>query len=106
MDPHRLSELRSLAYHRAIASRLREEPALLERALRRVEAWLVSGEVHPEYARQWRALLESPIDELCALLERDDEHACTLRSVTPFAGAIDPRTRWQVWRTTRDEVAG
>jgi hypothetical protein len=37
-------------YHRAVASRLRCEPDLLERARERVRAWREGGQLHPEYA--------------------------------------------------------
>jgi hypothetical protein len=35
-----------------------------------------------------------------ALVERS-EAADALRQVTPFAGVIDPRARWQIWRDVR-----
>jgi hypothetical protein len=38
MDPHRLAEQRSLAYHRAVLERLERDPSLVERARRRVRA--------------------------------------------------------------------
>jgi hypothetical protein len=31
----------------------------------------------------------------------ESEEARALRQVTPFAGAIDPRTRWRIWREVR-----
>lgn len=98
VDPHRRSQARSLAYHRAVAERLRVDPALLARARARVEGWLATGEVHSEYAARWREILASPLDGVCAALTADDDEARTLRSVTPFAGALDPRERWRIWR--------
>jgi len=53
---HRLAEERSLAYHRAVASRVVVEPTVLARARARVRGWLDSGDVHAEYARAWEAL--------------------------------------------------
>jgi hypothetical protein len=98
MDPHRLGELRSIALHREIASRIRDDAIVLERARARVAAWLVDGRVHPEHAEAWRALLAGSTEALCDALTRDDEEMRTLRSVTPFAGVVDPRTRWRIWR--------
>jgi len=57
MDPHRLAEERSVAYHGAIAERLRREPEVLERARRRVEGWLVTQAEAPFYARKWAEVL-------------------------------------------------
>jgi hypothetical protein len=28
-----------------------------------------------------------------------------LRQCTPFAGVVDPRTRWRIWRETRARTA-
>lgn len=101
MDPHRLAELRSIELHRAVAARLRRDPDVLARARARVRAWLSEDSVHRHYARAWADALELPLDELCALLVADDEHARAMRQCTPFAGAVDPRTRWRIWRDTR-----
>ncbi|HYU34547.1 MAG TPA: hypothetical protein VEW48_20540 [Thermoanaerobaculia bacterium] len=42
MDPHRLAEERSIAYHRVIAGRLRDRPEILDNARRRVQEWLAA----------------------------------------------------------------
>ena len=54
MDRHRAAELRSLAYHRAIAARLVDEPDLLSRARARVVEWARTGSTHPHYAAIWQ----------------------------------------------------
>lgn len=102
VDPHRLAERRSLALHRAIAERLRRDPSLLTAARARLERWAASGEIHPRYGQAWRELIAGPLEELCAALGRDDERMRALRQSTPFAGVIDPRTRWRIWAEVRD----
>jgi hypothetical protein len=42
MDFHRLAEERRVAYHSAIAERMRDHPEILENARQRVEGWLAS----------------------------------------------------------------
>lgn len=106
MEAHRLADVRSLAFHAAVAARLREDPRVLAMARARVAGWLTTGRVHLEYAEAWAGLLASPLDELCDSLVVDDERMQTLRSVTPFAGAIDARTRWRIWRDARVSGAG
>lgn len=101
IDPHRLAELRSLAAHRVIAERLRARPELLERARERVEEWL--REARP-YARAWRELLDREVEEIAAAITADSERARALRQSTPFAGALDPRERWQLWARVRREL--
>ncbi|MBI2388380.1 MAG: hypothetical protein HYV09_02075 [Deltaproteobacteria bacterium] len=105
MDPHQLAEARSLAYHRAVADLLARDATALTRAQRRVDGWVQTGEVHPEYAAAWRDILSRPVDDIRRILLMDDERMRTLRSVTPFAGAIDPRTRWKIWRSVREGTA-
>ena len=105
MDPHELAEERSLAYPGRVAALLREQPARLAVARDRVAAWLSKGSVHPAYAEGWRALLDGPLPDLCALLEDRGEQARALRQVTPFAGFLPPRERWTIWRETRARLA-
>jgi hypothetical protein len=95
---HRLAEARSLAIHAKVAEALRENPDLIQAARRRVEGWLVSGAVHPAYATQWQRLLEGPLDVLLFALADPGEQARALRQCSPFAGVVDPRTRWRLWR--------
>jgi hypothetical protein len=95
---HQLAEARSRELHRLVAARLRAEPELLERARSRVAGWLGDGSVARVYAEAWQGLLNGELDRLCAKLVEESEEANALRQVTPFAGVIDPRTRWRIWR--------
>src|SRR5262245_124473 len=104
MDLHRLAEERSVAYHRAIAARLRERPEVLEMARRRIEEWLFGGRA-PSYARKWHEILSGDIDAISEFLVDRGELATELRQSTPFAGALTPQERWAIWRRTRDEMA-
>jgi hypothetical protein len=104
MDAHALAEERSLELHREIVRRLQQDQHLIERARARVRGWLVDGSVSPHYAQQWAALLEGPFDALRAMLVDEGERARALRQCTPFAGVVDPRTRWRIWREVRQRV--
>lgn len=98
---HAVSEKRSLELHRAVAERLRADPSLLERARRRVEDWIRDRTIAKTYADAWREILARPADEVARFLEDPGERACRLRQASPFAGFLDPRTRWAVWRGAR-----
>ena len=100
MEPHRLAEERSIAYHRAVAARLEREPPLLAQARARVHAWL-AREAPPEYARAWDDVLSWSLSRIVAFLVDPGERARELRQSTPFAGAVPPRERWQIWREVR-----
>jgi hypothetical protein len=100
MNLHRLAEERSLAYHRAVAERLRREPGLLGVARARVAAWLAEGR-SPYYARRWSEALAGPLEAVIALMVDEGEAARAMRQATPFAGMLDPRERWRIWRDVR-----
>lgn len=98
---HALAEETSLELHRAVADRLRADPSLVERARARVRAWLREGPVSRPVAEAWSALLAEPVERLAAFLTDPGQRARDLRQTSPFAGALDPRTRWTVWRRAR-----
>ncbi|MDX2053598.1 MAG: hypothetical protein SFV15_14455 [Polyangiaceae bacterium] len=98
-DPplHSLAEERSLALHRAVAQCLLVEPSVLEKARARLQDWRQEANRHP-YLEAWERILSgTPEDVARALVERTPE-ACTLRQASPFAGALDPKTRWSILR--------
>jgi hypothetical protein len=105
MDPHRLAEERSVAYHGVIASRLREQPEIQEAAQRRVQGWLASGEMAPASSARWAVVLACGLSSIEAFLVERSEVADELRQSSPFAGALGPRERWRIWRATRDRVS-
>ena len=106
IDPHRLAEARSLAAHQLVASRLPDEPELVEMARKRVAGWLVDGSVARPYVEAWRDILAGDIPSIQRVLVDDGEHGRALRQCTPFAGALDPRTRWQLWARVREQLEG
>ena len=105
MNLHELAEERSLALHEEVARRLREDPALLGMARARVEDWLRQGSVHSEYVRAWRGILRRPVEEIGDLLTDRSERARALRQVSPFAGVVPARRRWEIWREVRERMA-
>lgn len=105
MNLHRLAEERSLAYHAAVADRLRREPDLLAIARARLAEWIAAGH-SPEHARAWQEILTRPLGDILAFLVDPGERARELRQSTPFAGFIDPRERWRLWREVRARWEG
>jgi hypothetical protein len=102
MDAHRLAEERSVAYHRVIAERLKSQPEVLENARRRAETWLTTAATPPFYAWKWVEILAGDVPSIAAFLVERSELADELRQSTPFAGALQPRERWDIWRETRE----
>ncbi|MBI4519090.1 MAG: hypothetical protein HY699_25145 [Deltaproteobacteria bacterium] len=106
MDRHRLSELRSRAYHQVIAERLRRDPSILDRARARVESWILLSPTPPFYALQWQEVLSRDAEAVAAFLADGGELGCELRQSSPFAGVLSADERWQIWRQVAAREAG
>lgn len=101
MAKHPVEIERSLALHREVARRLFEAPHLVARARARVATWLEDGTVSRIYAHAWRDLLQGSAAEVARAVVEETETMDALRQVSPFAGFIDPRTRWRLLRELR-----
>ena len=101
MDPHRLAEERSIAMHARVAERLRDRPEIVAQVRARLEA-------RPQgfYRDRWLEILERRLEQICAFVVERTEEAKALRQSTPFAGVLEPRERWEIWRRVRDELTG
>lgn len=93
-DAGRASELRGLAYHRAIARRLDRKTANLALAL--VRYWRDVGSIDPRYASEWEQILEGPLPDLRKVLEGEDRRARDLRQNSPFAGILSEAERQKI----------
>lgn len=91
-----------MAYHGAIAERLRDHPEILENARQRVQEWLASRERDRFYVRKWEEILSRDVSTVAAFLVDRSELATELRQSSPFAGALWPQERWKIWRETRE----
>jgi hypothetical protein len=98
---HAAAEDLSLQLHRAVAERLLEDPSLVGRVRERVDGWLRDGSVARPYAEAWRAILAEPAEVIARFLTDPGERARQMRQTSPFAGVLDPRTRWSIWRRAR-----
>lgn len=91
---HREAELRSLAYHRAVASRLDE--TLVAEAQRRLRRWQAEGRIDERYAERWAHVLEHPLPRIRRLISEDSQRSRDLRQNSPLAGALHERERQRV----------
>jgi hypothetical protein len=91
-DPHRLAQLRSLAYHRALARRL--DRSTVNDARHTLWEWRHKGTIDPRWADEWESILERPLSEIRHVLASDEPHAADLRQSSPFAGLLtEPERR-------------
>jgi transcriptional regulator with XRE-family HTH domain len=90
---------RSLALHRAIAERLRQDP---EGVLTRARASLMRmHDLHPgarPLLQEWRVFLRRPVEALVPVLLDPSPWGRALRQVTPFTGVLSARERAHVYR--------
>jgi hypothetical protein len=103
VDPHRLAEERSIAYHRTIARRMAADPRILEQARRRVREWLDRPGGPAHHATAWDEILAGDLESIVDFLGDPAERARELRQSSPFAGALTAEERWQIWRRARFE---
>jgi hypothetical protein len=94
---HRRLELRSLAMHRAIAAKLREQPELVDVARANLARWAPTAGRSIPYLEEWRRILAEPVEAIAALIEEDSERMTALRQSSPFAGILSPRERWRIY---------
>lgn len=96
-DPHRTPELRSLAYHRALAPRLRRP--MIDEAQRKLRRWTEDGRVDPRYAKAWENVFEMPMAEIRKAISADDERGRDLRQNSPLAGLLSEPERRKILET-------
>ena len=91
----------ALAYHRAVAERLRAEPeGVLERAHRNLNRWMEGDAFGPgELAslEEWqRILVEADVNRLIEIITDISDEGQRLRSSSPFVGALSPEERLEI----------
>jgi hypothetical protein len=106
VNPSRFDYERSLALHEAVAQRVREDPAILDRALAKLEEWIGRGGRAVPLLLRWRDVLSGSAEQVAALLTDPSEDAAWLRSASPFAGVLDAQTRLAILRRVRRRSDG
>jgi hypothetical protein len=91
---HGRAERRSLAYHRALAKRLRRP--MVDEARQTAWKWREQGKLDPRYAEQWEALLRAPLPEIRRAIAADTPSARDLRQTSPFAGMLSEPERRRI----------
>jgi hypothetical protein len=93
-EPHRTADLRSLAYHRAIAPRLRRP--MIDEAQRKLERWREDGRIDPSFAQAWEEVFALPMTEIRKAITADDERGRDLRQSSPLAGLLSEPERRKI----------
>lgn len=99
---HRRAELRSLAYHRAVAQHLDER--VVRDAQDRLARWQSQARIDPRYAQAWQAILANPPAHIAGMIGEDAPQMRDLRQNSPFAGALSEPARLRALAVV-DEIA-
>ncbi|HLK68963.1 MAG TPA: hypothetical protein VKU19_36275 [Bryobacteraceae bacterium] len=94
---HQRIDARSLEMHRAIAAKLRENPALIEIARANLDRWSKQGGHSQPYWDAWREILSRPLEDVLELMVEDSEKMTAMRQTAPFAGILAPSERWAIY---------
>ena len=99
-------EERSIALHRAVADRIRENQGLMKEAVNNLNRFIqqfLSEKRKPVTALlEWQELLENQsLEEVLDFMVSDSERARRLRQSSPFAGILTPRERWRIYEAYR-----
>ena len=91
----------ALAYHRAVADRLRAEPsAVLEHARRNLDRWTegdVFGPGDLASLEEWRRIPdEADVGRLIEIITDASDEGQRLRSSSPFVGVLSPEERLEI----------
>lgn len=93
-DRHERADRRSLAYHRAVAKRLRRP--MVDAARRQIWQWQKEGRIDDRYATAWLQILDGPVQDVRRALRTDDSKMRDLRQSSPFAGTLTEAERRKI----------
>jgi excisionase family DNA binding protein len=100
---HRVPEVQSLAYHRAVADRLDEN--VVDEAKRRLHRWRDDNRIHPRWAEEWERVLAMPLPRIAKAISADSKHAAELRQSSPFAGVLTEQERQRLVRAVEERMS-
>ena len=107
MLSHQEIDQRSLALHRLLTEKIRQDPALFENVKRTLARWrkTVCTNSQP-YLEEWQRLVDLGIEECLAVATEDSERATAMRQASPFCGILSEEERREFLLSwTRDHGA-
>jgi len=97
---HQALDERSLALHRLIAEKIRQNPALIERVRHTLNRWRVQVDAASQpYLKQWEALLDQGTEACLSVCLERSQNANALRQSSPFCGVLTAKERFHFLKT-------
>ena len=106
MRTHQEIDQRSLALHQLVAKKIRDDPALLEKAKQILQRWRAT--VSPRtyaYLDEWQRLIDQGMDVCLAVAVEDSERAAALRQASPLACLLPPKERFEFLKPRSQDYA-
>ncbi len=98
MNMQRRSDERSIALHKAIAKKLRNNPGLWEIPKNNMVKWKKkNGQLAPALIKWQHILNTNPKEQILSILESSSEESVRLRSSSPFTGILNENERKRIF---------
>lgn len=98
MNMQRRSDERSIALHKEIAKKLRNNPVLWDIPIKNIIKWKKKSDGLALAFVEWEHILNtSTKEEILSILESDSEESTRLRSSSPFTGILDENERSKIF---------
>jgi hypothetical protein len=97
MRTHQEIDQRSLALHQLVATKVRGNPALMDKAREILQRWrtTVSPRTYP-YLDEWQRLIDQGVETCLAAAVEDSEQAAAMRQASPLACLLAPKERFEL----------
>ena len=96
---HEITDKISLELGRRVASRLRQQPKLIQVARDNLSRWAQLNASSPTLLRcyaEWREILDRPLEDVYELLVSETDEGQRLRQNSPFVGVLNAREVWEL----------
>lgn len=106
MRTHQEIDERTLAMHRLVAEKIRQDPALFNKAKATLARWRNRVSINSQpYLHEWEALMNQGIEACLAVAVEESERATALRQSSPFAGLLTHQDRFTFLKTWKVDHA-
>lgn len=106
MRTHQEIDERSLALHRLVVQKIRQEPILFDKAKATLSRWRKTGCVNSQpYLDEWDRLMNQGIEVCLAMAVEDSQWAIDLRQSSPFSGILTNQERFAFLKTWNHDHA-
>ncbi len=100
MRTHQEIDERTLAMHRLVAEKIRQTPALFDKAKATLARWRTTVSVSSQpYLLEWELLMNQGVETCLAVAVEESERAKALRQSSPFAGLLTHQDRFTFLKT-------